>query len=253
MYAIVRTGGRQERVEEGSVITVDRLPAEEGATVELNDVLLLADNGTVTIGTPVIEGARVLTEVQAHGRAKKIIVFKYKSKVRTRKKTGHRQGYTRLSVIEILRPGQEPKAAAKPKRRRRRKADEEQPPADAAIGTAGTPTAEAAAPPRRRTRRKAAEEVPAGEAAAPKRRTRKKADAEAPAAEASVEAPPKRRTRKKAGTEEPAKGEASTAEETAKRPARRRTAKSDDAEGGAAEKKPTRRRTPRRKSSEETE
>ena len=253
MYAIVRTGGRQERVEEGSVITVDRLPAEEGATVELNDVLLLADNGTVTIGTPVIEGARVLTEVQAHGRAKKIIVFKYKSKVRTRKKTGHRQGYTRLSVIEILRPGQEPKAAAKPKRRRRRKADEELPAVDAAVETAGTPDAGAAAPPKRRTRRKVAEEAPAGEAAAPKRRARRKTKDEAPAAEASVDAPPKRRTRKKAAEEKPAKGEASTAEETPKRPARRRTAKSEDGGGGGEEKKPTRRRPTRRKSSEETE
>ena len=61
MYAIVRTGGKQYRVEEGRAITVERLPAEEGSTVELGEVLLIADDGEVTIGTPLIEGARVMT------------------------------------------------------------------------------------------------------------------------------------------------------------------------------------------------
>src|SRR3990170_2514262 len=110
MYAIVRTGGKQYRVEEGRALTVERLPAGEGETVELGDVLLIADDGQVTVGTPLIEGARVLAQVEANGRAKKIIVFKYKSKVRTRKKTGHRQHFTKLAVREILLPGQEAKA-----------------------------------------------------------------------------------------------------------------------------------------------
>ena len=121
MYAIVRTGGKQYRVEEGRTLSVELLPAEEGSVVELKDVLLIADDGEVTVGTPVIDGARVLADVEAHGRDKKIIVFKYKSKVRTRKKTGHRQHLTRLAVTEILRPGQESKAA-KPKRSRAKKA-----------------------------------------------------------------------------------------------------------------------------------
>jgi len=110
MYAIVRTGGKQHRVEEGRALLVERLPAEEGSTVELGDVLLIADDGQVTLGTPTIDGARVLADVETHGRAKKIIVFKYKSKVRTRKKTGHRQHFTKLAVREILLPGQEAKA-----------------------------------------------------------------------------------------------------------------------------------------------
>ena len=118
MYAIVRSGGKQYRVEEGRSLKVDRLPAEEGDTVELNDVLLLADDGNVSVGAPAIEGARVLATVEEHGRDKKIIVFKYKAKVRTRKKTGHRQGFTRLSVVEILAPGEEPKKE-KPARPRR--------------------------------------------------------------------------------------------------------------------------------------
>src|SRR3990170_7252589 len=118
MYAIVRTGGKQYRVEEGRSVVVERLPAQEGSTVELRDVLLIAEDGQVTIGTPVIEGARVMAHVDAHGRDKKIIVFKYKSKVRTRKKTGHRQNFTTLTVEEILRPGQRANAAGRPRRRR---------------------------------------------------------------------------------------------------------------------------------------
>ena len=105
MYAIVRTGGKQYRVEEGRSLDVELLPAKEGASVELDNVLLIADNGKVTVGTPIIEGARVMADVELHGRQKKIVVFKYKSKVRTRKKTGHRQHFTRLAVTEILRPG----------------------------------------------------------------------------------------------------------------------------------------------------
>ncbi len=102
MYAIVRSGGKQHRVEEGRSFTVELLPAEEGAQVELNDVLLIADDGQVTVGTPIIEGARVLTQVEAQGRHKKIIVFKYKSKTRYRRKNGHRQPVTELAIRQIL-------------------------------------------------------------------------------------------------------------------------------------------------------
>jgi large subunit ribosomal protein L21 len=204
MYAIVRTGGKQHRVEAGRAVVVERLPAEEGATVQLDDVLLIADDGQVTIGTPTIEGARVLAEVEAHGRAKKIIVFKYKAKVRSRKKTGHRQSFTRLVVREILRPGEEPQKETKP--RRRAKAEE----AEAAEEAIEAPVTEAVEVPVTE-----AVEVPVTEAvevpvaepeAAPKRRTRRAAEPEAKAEE------PKPRARRKAP--EP------KAEE---KPARRRT------------------------------
>jgi len=156
--------------------------------VQLDDVLLIADDGQVTIGTPTIEGARVLAEVEAHGRAKKIIVFKYKAKVRSRKKTGHRQSFTRLVVREILRPGEEPQKETKP--RRRANAEE----AEAAEEAIEAPVTEAV-------------EVPVAEPeAAPKRRTRRAAEPEAKAEE------PKPRARRKAP--EP------KAEE---KPARRRT------------------------------
>ena len=209
MYAIVRTGGKQYRVEEGRSVQVERLPGEEGAKLELSDVLLIADDGEVTVGAPTIEGARVLAQVEVQGRAKKIIVFKYKAKVRTRKKTGHRQSFTRLTIEEILRPGQEPKKVEKPKRPRARKAAEAEEPA----GEAEAPAAEAEAPaaepkakaaPKRRAARKAPEETPAAEATteaatekkAPRRRARKTPEpaedepgADAPAAEANEEKP----------------------------------------------------------------
>ena len=229
MYAIVRSGGKQHRVEEGRSVTVELLPAEEGAQVELNDVLLIADDGEVTVGTPTIEGARVMTLVEAHGRAKKIIVFKYKSKVRTRKKSGHRQHFTRLTVQEILRPGQEPKAAAKPKRRRKKAEEAPEETIEAAVESATVAAPEAPAP-KRRTRRKAPEA--AADKATPKRRTRRKApEAKAGSAEATAaEAPkPKPRTRRKTPKAEAGSAETATAEE-----------------------KPKRRRAPRRKASDET-
>ncbi len=91
--------------------------------VELNDVLLIAGNGEVRVGRPRLEGARVIAEVVEHGRDRKIIVFKYKSKTRYRRRHGHRQGYTRLAVRQILTAEGPPKAEEKPKRRRVAKAE----------------------------------------------------------------------------------------------------------------------------------
>ena len=217
MYEIVRTGGKQYRVEEGRAITVERLPAEEGSTVELGEVLLIADDGEVTIGTPLIEGARVLAQVETNGRAKKIIVFKYRAKVRTRKKTGHRQAFSRLAVTEILRPGQQPKDEAKPKPSARK----------AAAAKAEAPD-EAKAP----EAVASAEEASVTEApAAPKRRT---ATPKAEAKATTTTKPKARRSpRKKAGEE------AGEAPEASKKPE-------------AGETKP-KRRSPKKKTSEETE
>lgn len=97
---------------EGQTLDVERLEVAEGDTVELNRVLLIADGDNVTAGRPVIDGARVLATAKQNGRGDKIIVFKYKPKVRYRRKSGHRQPYTRLSIDQILPPGA---AAAKPK------------------------------------------------------------------------------------------------------------------------------------------
>ena len=100
-YAIVRTGGKQYRVEPGDTIRVESLPGHAGETVELSDVLMVSREGEVTLGTPTVEGARVTAEVVDNGRGKKVIVFKYKPKTRYRRKNGHRQSYTELRVTDI--------------------------------------------------------------------------------------------------------------------------------------------------------
>ena len=129
---------------------MERLPAAEGQTIELEDILLLADGEQVTLGTPTIPGARVLAEVESHGRGDKVIVFKYKAKTRHRTKRGHRQPFTRLTVREILAAGQEPKAAKK-RRRARRRASKAEPEAEAQpaaeVPPEGEVVAEAEAPP----------------------------------------------------------------------------------------------------------
>jgi len=225
IYAIVRSGGRQYRVEPDQLIDVDSISAEVGSTVELSDVLFIASNGDVRVGRPTIEGARVIAEVVEHGRDRKIIVFKYKAKTRYRRRRGHRQGYTRLAVRQIVTAegvmqAEEPKrrapakAAAKPTRRARKP----EPEAEAPLAEAPPVEAPAvAAKPARRTR-KPEPEAPAGEAPAaepkPARRTRAakapaapEASAEAPALEAE-EAKPARRTRaRKAEPETPAETE----------------------------------------------
>jgi large subunit ribosomal protein L21 len=106
IYAIVETGGKQYRVAPGEVVDIDRLDVAEGATIELDRVLLLGEGNDVTVGTPVVEGAKVVATSQGEGRGKKIIVFRYKPKVRYRRKTGHRQGYTRLAIDKIVGPGE---------------------------------------------------------------------------------------------------------------------------------------------------
>ncbi len=93
----------------------------EGNTIELDKVLLIANGDKVTVGTPIIDGAKVVATSQGEGKAKKIIVFKYKPKVRYRKKTGHRQLYTRLSIDEIIKSEA---AEEKPKRKVRRRKKE---------------------------------------------------------------------------------------------------------------------------------
>jgi large subunit ribosomal protein L21 len=160
--------------------------------VELNDVLLIAGNGEVRVGRPRLEGARVIAEVVEHGRDRKIVVFKYKSKTRYRRRRGHRQGYTRLAVRQILTAEGPPKAEEKPKRRRvaktEAKAEAEAKPARPTRARKPKPeaeTAEADAKPARRTRaRKPEPEADAPEAdAKPARRTR----ARKPAAESVAE------------------------------------------------------------------
>ena len=102
------------------MIDVERLKADVGGAVELDRVLLIADGENITSGKPVIEGARVLTTVSKIGKGDKVIVFKYKSKTRYRRKNGHRQPFTTLSIDKILGPGVEAPAVKKTTRRKKK-------------------------------------------------------------------------------------------------------------------------------------
>jgi large subunit ribosomal protein L21 len=102
VYAVVETGGKQYRVAVGDRITVERLAAEPGAEVTLDRVLLVEQDGDVKIGTPVVDGAKVIANVDAQSKGKKLIVFKMRPKKRYRRKTGHRQQQTELTIKDIV-------------------------------------------------------------------------------------------------------------------------------------------------------
>jgi large subunit ribosomal protein L21 len=124
IYAIVETGGKQYRVSPGQTLDVEHLDVAEGDTVELDKVLFIGDGDSVTSGTPTIEGAKVIATSQGGGKGKKVIVLKYKSKVRYRKKTGHRQLYTRLAIDKIVEPGAMADGPVKKTRRRKKEVSE---------------------------------------------------------------------------------------------------------------------------------
>jgi large subunit ribosomal protein L21 len=102
MYAVIETGGKQYKVSAGETIEVEKLPLKVGQEVELDRVLLVSDKNKVQVGNPTIEGAKIMATVASQGKAKKVIVFKYKPKNRYRRKAGHRQAYTRLRIDKII-------------------------------------------------------------------------------------------------------------------------------------------------------
>ncbi|MGB8954325.1 MAG: 50S ribosomal protein L21 [Tumebacillaceae bacterium] len=101
MYAIVETGGKQYKVSEGDVLFIEKLVVEDGAEVTFDKVLLVSKENGLVVGSPVVAGATVTANVLKHGKAKKIIVFKYKSKKNYRRKAGHRQPYTQVQIAKI--------------------------------------------------------------------------------------------------------------------------------------------------------
>ncbi|KYZ75390.1 50S ribosomal protein L21 [Anaerosporomusa subterranea] len=101
MYAIIQTGGKQYRVSEGDVIVIEKLEAQAGETVAFDEVLTVVTDGSVKIGQPVVAGAKVTGTVVEHGKGKKIRIFKYKSKSNYRKRQGHRQPFTKVTIEKI--------------------------------------------------------------------------------------------------------------------------------------------------------
>ena len=184
MYAVVATGGKQYRVEAGSELIVERLAAEPGAPITFDRILLVGDGEAVTVGTPTIDGASVSGTVLGEELGPKLIIFKFKQKVKYRRTNGHRQHLMRVRIDEISAGGKRAKAEAaeEPARATAKSAAKE--PAQDASATAETPAKPA------RTRRP----------------TPKKQTAAAPGADETEAHAPKpatrRRTAKKAGAEE---------------------------------------------------
>jgi len=102
VYAVVKASGKQYKVSAGEIIDVDKLSLEVGEKIELDRVLLVADGEEVRVGQPTIEGAKVVATVTDHVKGPKIIVFKYRPRQRYRRKKGHRQHYTRLTIDKIV-------------------------------------------------------------------------------------------------------------------------------------------------------
>ncbi len=101
MYAIIMTGGKQYKVQEGDVVFVEKLFAEEGEAVTFDKVLAVSKDGTVNFGAPILEAASVSAKVVNHGKGEKITVFHYKPKKNIKKKQGHRQPYTKVQIEKI--------------------------------------------------------------------------------------------------------------------------------------------------------
>ena len=101
MYAVIETGGKQYRVQEGDVITIEKLAVEAGDKVEFDKVLVIGEGAEIKIGAPYVDGAKVFGDVIENGKGKKVIIFKYKSKKDYRKKQGHRQPFTTVEIKSL--------------------------------------------------------------------------------------------------------------------------------------------------------
>ena len=115
MYAIIRDRGMQYRVEEGQIVELARLDAEVGSQVELGEVLLVGGGERTLVGAPLVAGAKVLVQVLGDVKGEKIVIFKYKNKKRYRRRTGHRQRYTRVAISQIVGEAEKPKASTRKK------------------------------------------------------------------------------------------------------------------------------------------
>ncbi|MEE2891705.1 MAG: 50S ribosomal protein L21 [Pseudomonadota bacterium] len=103
MFAVIESGGKQHRVQEGDVLRLEKLDAEEGASVTFDRVMLVGEGDDVTVGTPVVEGSSVSAEILGHGRGDKVTIIKFKRRKDYDKKQGHRQHYTEIKVTGISR------------------------------------------------------------------------------------------------------------------------------------------------------
>jgi large subunit ribosomal protein L21 len=182
MYAVVSSGGKQYRVEAGTELLVEKLGVEPGAAVTFERILLVGDGDDVMVGTPLVDGASVTGTVLRAERGPKIVIFKFKQKVKYRRRTGHRQDLVRVRIDEISANGKQSKAEAPPKAS----------PKATAAAPAATRKATARTP--RPTKRTAAESTGDDK---PKRAQRARTSAAAKD-EAATDAKPKRAARSRA-------------------------------------------------------
>ena len=101
MYAVVKTGGKQYKVTQGEYLKVEKLEGIQGDTIELNDVLMIADGDNLKIGTPLVDGGKVTATIKSQGRGKKVEIMKFRRRKHHQKKTGHRQSYTEIEITAI--------------------------------------------------------------------------------------------------------------------------------------------------------
>ncbi|MDH3699758.1 MAG: 50S ribosomal protein L21 [Alphaproteobacteria bacterium] len=207
MYAVIKTGGKQYKVAKDDVIAVEKLDAENGASVELTEVLLVGNGKDQTTGTPLVDGATVAAEVVTQTRGKKILVFKKKRRKDYRRTRGHRQLVTMLRITDILTDGKKPAkkaAAAAPKAQAAPKAETKPAP---------EPKAEAKPAPKPKTEAKPAAKPadkpkakPAAKKPADKTETKAKPAAKKPAAKKPADKKPaaKKPVAKKPAAKKPA-------------------------------------------------
>ena len=184
MYALVRTGGKQYRVAKDDTILVERIAADEGAEVILDDIVMLGDGDKVTIGTPRVEGAAVSATVVRQTRGPKIIIFRRKRRKNHRRTQGHRQDLTLLKINAIAEDGKSLRPKAAPAKKAAAKAD---------------------AAPKAAAKKAAAQKAAAPKAAAKKAAAPKAEAKAAPKKAAAKKAPAKKATAKKAAAKKAAK------------------------------------------------
>jgi len=172
MYAVVATGGKQYRVEAGSELLVERVAADAGSSITFDRVLLIGDGDSVTVGTPTVDGASVSGTIVGDAKGPKLVIFKFKQKVKYRRHTGHRQHLTRVRIDDISTGSRRAKA-------QRSEAEEPAKGADADAPEkpkrARRPAAKAASAEKSASTKATTDDKPK---AAPRRRTTKKAEAE---------------------------------------------------------------------------
>jgi large subunit ribosomal protein L21 len=123
MYAVVNTGGKQYKVQQGEVLRIEKIPGEVGSPVTFDRVMMFSDGETVNIGQPVLDDVAVEGHIVAQGKAKKILVFKYKKRKRYRRKQGHRQEFTAVQIDTIQGAGSAAKASATSEKAPKKEAD----------------------------------------------------------------------------------------------------------------------------------